>query len=63
MGRQYVHLSVDQETAGQVGRRKARGPVILEVLAAEAHAAGVTFYQGNDQVWLADAVPARFVVA
>jgi len=63
MGRQYVHLSVDLETAGQVGRRKARAPVILEVLAAEAHAAGVAFYQGNDQVWLADAVPARFLIA
>ena len=61
MGRQYVHLSLDQETAYQVGRRKAREPVILEIAAAAAHAAGVVFSEGNEQVWLADAVPARFI--
>jgi putative RNA 2'-phosphotransferase len=31
MGRQFVHLSSDAETARQVGRRKARSPVILEI--------------------------------
>jgi len=31
-------------------------------LAAEANAAGIAFYQGNDQVWLADAVPTRFLI-
>jgi len=61
MGRQYVHLSVDRATAHQVGRRKAREPVILEIAAAAAHAAGVVFYEGNEQVWLADTVPARFI--
>jgi putative RNA 2'-phosphotransferase len=61
MGRQFVHLSVDQETAHQVGRRKAREPVILEVAAAAAYTGGVAFYQGNEQVWLADSVPARFI--
>lgn len=61
MGRQYVHLSVDRETARQVGRRKAREPVILEVAASAAHAADVVFYEGNEQVWLADAIPARFI--
>ena len=61
MGRQYVHLSVNRETAYQVGRRKAREPVILEVSAASAHGASVVFYQGNEQVWLADMVPARFI--
>src|SRR4051812_12114622 len=61
MGRQYVHLSVDRETAHQVGRRKTPEPVILKIVAAEAHAAGVVFYLGNQQVWLADAVPAHFI--
>ncbi len=62
MGRQYVHLSADRETANQVGHRKARNAVILEVGAAEAHAAGVVFYQGNGLVWLADWVPAAYVL-
>ena len=63
MGRQYVHLSADRETAYQVGRRKAAEPVILEVEAGKAYAAGVAFYYGNEQVWLADTVPARFLIA
>lgn len=63
MNRQYVHLSVDRGTAFQVGRRKARLPVILEVAATKAHAAGVVFYQGNDQVWLAEGIPAAYIIA
>jgi putative RNA 2'-phosphotransferase len=61
MHRQYVHLSTDRATAYQVGRRKAREPLILAVAAVEAHATGVVFYAGNEQVWLADYVPAAFI--
>ncbi len=61
MGRQYVHLSVVVDMALQVGRRKARRPTILLVRAGEAGAAGVRFYRGNDQVWLADSVPASYL--
>jgi putative RNA 2'-phosphotransferase len=62
MGRQYVHLSVDEATAVEVGRRKAKKPTILRVLAAEAHAKGIHFYEGNEKVWLADLVPSDFIV-
>lgn len=62
MSRHYVHLSVDTETAHQVGVRKAKPPVILTIKAREAHEQGVQFYRGNDLVWLADQVPATFVV-
>lgn len=61
MDRQYVHLSVDTATAQQVGRRKARFPVLLEVQAKVAAASGVAFYHGNDLVWLANQVPAQFI--
>jgi putative RNA 2'-phosphotransferase len=61
MGRQYVHLSVDVDTANEVGRRKAPNPVLLVVNAASAHEAGVAFYRGNDHVWLADTIPAKFI--
>lgn len=61
MGRQYVHLSVDEETAEAVGRRTSTAPVVLRIGAAEARANGVVFYVGNAKVWLADAVPARFI--
>jgi putative RNA 2'-phosphotransferase len=61
MGRQYVHLSVDEATALEVGRRKARKPTLLRVLARKAHADGIHFYEGNEKVWLADAVPPEFI--
>jgi putative RNA 2'-phosphotransferase len=59
--RQYVHLSVDEETALQVGRRRDKNPALLAVRAAEAWNAGVAFYLGNEKVWLADKVPAAYI--
>jgi putative RNA 2'-phosphotransferase len=61
MARQYVHLSVDEETALAVGRRKSAEPVLLVVAAKQAWDAGVAFYAGNDKVWLADSVPPAFI--
>ncbi len=61
MGRQRVHLSLTRDIAIEVGRRKAKTPVILEVDAAAASAGGVVFYLGNDDIWLADRVPAEFI--
>lgn len=62
MGRQYVHLSSDVETAIEVGRRKSRNPVILTVEACKAHDQGIRFYLGNEKVWLADDVPPAFLI-
>jgi putative RNA 2'-phosphotransferase len=61
MSRQYVHLSVDTDMAISVGKRKSSGPVVLIIHAAEASAAGHSFYIGNDKVWLADEVPPAFI--
>jgi putative RNA 2'-phosphotransferase len=61
MGRQYVHLSVDTAMAVQVGRRKAAAPLIVRVRAGDAARDGVTFYRGNEHVWLADAVPPGYL--
>lgn len=61
MTRQYVHLSIDEQTADIVGRRKAKKPTILLVLAGHAYDQGVAFYRGNDDIWLADHVPASFI--
>lgn len=60
MRRQYVHLSVDRETAIEVGRRKDADPVVLAVDAAKAHADGVAFFRGNETIWLATHVPPAF---
>lgn len=61
MGRQYVHLSADRETAHAVGRRKSPDPIVLLIPAREAEDAGVLFYRGNEKVWLADRIPPEFI--
>ncbi|TAP45195.1 RNA 2'-phosphotransferase [Arthrobacter sp. S39] len=62
MGRQYVHMSKDVETATLVGLRKSSAPVVLVIDTLAAHRAGVAFYRGGEKVWLADMVPASFVM-
>ncbi len=61
MNRQYVHLSVDEAMAKEVGRRKSKEAVILRVNATVAFQMGVAFYECNDKVWLADFVPSEFI--
>ncbi len=61
MNRQNVHLSTDEATAIEVGKRKAKEPVLLRVRALEAFETGVLFYEGNEKVWLADTVPSQFI--
>ena len=61
MNRQHVHLSTDQETARMVGVRRTAQPVILEIQALEAHRAGIAFFMGNEDVWLAEDIPPDFI--
>ena len=61
MRRQYVHLSVDTDTASQVGKRRDAEPVILKIDAAKAHRDGVKFYKGNDKVVLADFISPEYI--
>jgi len=61
MNRQYVHMSSELKTAEIVARRWHKDFVILIVEAQSAFDNGVCFYTGNDDVWLADHVPAQFI--
>ena len=61
MGRQYVHLSTDVETAISVGMRRDEEPFILEIDAQAAFRGGIKFYIGNDKVWLCDELPVRYI--
>lgn len=61
MRRQFVHLSADEATAHEVGRRKGRDVVLLRIQARQAADSGVRFYIGNEHVWLADMVPAAWI--
>jgi len=60
MKRQYVHLTPSVEMAMRVGARRGKA-LLLAVDADAAHAAGVVFYRANENFWLVDALPAKFV--
>ncbi|MBI2899351.1 MAG: RNA 2'-phosphotransferase [Planctomycetes bacterium] len=61
MGRQFVHLSLDEAAARTVGLRHDPRPVILRVRAGDAWRAGTRFFRGGDLVWLAESVPSDFI--
>ncbi|MEZ0612216.1 RNA 2'-phosphotransferase [Fibrella sp. WM1] len=60
MNRHHVHLSVDKQTAINVGSRHGK-PVVLVVRAGDMVAAGHIFYQSENGVWLTDYVPAMYL--
>lgn len=59
--RQYVHLSSKSSTAIAVGKRRDSKPVVLTINAYQAHEEGVLFYLANEDIWLADKVPAKYI--
>ncbi|MCD4782106.1 MAG: RNA 2'-phosphotransferase [Candidatus Omnitrophica bacterium] len=61
MNRQFVHLSVSQDDAKQVALRRTDNPIILEILALEAHQQGRVFYQ-ESHIFLTAHVPLDFIV-
>ncbi|KUP97686.1 RNA 2'-phosphotransferase [Thermobifida cellulosilytica] len=60
MGRHYVHLSPDEETARRVGARHGR-PVVLTVDSARMHADGHEFRISGNGVWLVAGVPPHYL--
>ncbi|MBQ1302074.1 MAG: RNA 2'-phosphotransferase [Firmicutes bacterium] len=58
--RLYVHLSPDEATAQNVGRRHGK-PVIYEVMAGEMARDGKAFFLSVNGVWLTKAVPAEYL--
>ena len=59
--RQYVHLSTKIETAINVGKRRDEQPVVLKIDAKKAFDNGVNFFYGNEDIWLSDNIPSRFI--
>lgn len=60
MGRQYVHLTTDSETARRVGSRRGP-PCLLEVAAHRAHTDGTIFYRANLTFWLVDQLDTKYL--
>lgn len=61
MGRQYVHLSGDFQTAMEVGRRHG-SPVVITINAKAMAADGVAFYCSENGVWLCEYVDPQYFV-
>lgn len=61
MGRLYVHLSKDKETALKVGSRHGN-PYVLEINAEQMHKDGIKFYLSNNGVWLTEYVEPKYFI-
>ena len=60
MNRHHVHLSLSLETAVSVGSRHGK-VAMLKVNSAQMQKAGFLFYCSENDVWLTDNVPARYI--
>ena len=61
MSRLYVHLSADEKTAVEVGRRHGK-PIVFEVLSGQMAKDGFTFYRSVNGVWLTKVMPVKYLV-
>jgi putative RNA 2'-phosphotransferase len=60
MKRHHVHLSPDETTARAVGGRRGT-PVVLVIDAARMERDGHKFFVSDNEVWLTDAVPPKYL--
>jgi len=60
MSRQHVHLSIDVQTAKNIGQRHGK-PVVLKILAKKMYQEGFEFFISENKVWLTEHVPTRFI--
>lgn len=60
VSRQYVHLSLDEHTALEVGKRHGK-PIVLKIKAEEMYLKGFKFYLSNNGVWLIKNVPFEYI--
>jgi len=58
--RHHVHLSASRELAVIVGKRRGE-PHVFEIDARGMAESGLVFYRAENDVWLTDHVPARFL--
>lgn len=58
--RLHVHLSSDIATAVSVGKRHGK-PVVFKVMALEMYNDGFDFFLSDNNVWLTDNVPVKYL--
>lgn len=60
MGRLYVHLSSDTDTAIKVGQRHGK-PVVFKIHSGRMYKDGVKFYLSENNVWLVKNVERKYL--
>ena len=60
MNRHYVHLSVNIETAINVGQRHGN-PIVLSIDTKKMHENGIQFYISKNGVWLTDFIHKNYI--
>ena len=58
--RQHVHLSIDKETAANIGMRHGK-PIILTISTGKMFEEGIEFYLSDNEVWLTDFVDSQYI--
>jgi putative RNA 2'-phosphotransferase len=61
MRRQFVHFATNVDEAVRVGERRQNSPRIIRIDARKAFNNGVDFYKGNDNIWLSDQIPPKYL--
>lgn len=59
--RLYVHLSLDKETAYNVGKRHGFAVIMYRINAEDMYKDGYKFYISNNGVWLTKHVPTKYL--
>jgi putative RNA 2'-phosphotransferase len=60
MTRQYVHLSLTEEIALNVGKRHGK-PIVLYINTKNMFEEGYKFYLSENKVWMVDKVPVKYI--
>lgn len=59
--RLYVHLSIDEDTAINVGSRHGE-PFVIKINCKQMVEDGYKFYLSNNNVWLTNSVPTKYLI-
>lgn len=57
----HVHLSPDEESAMEVGRRHG-SPIVLTIKARRMYEDGFKFYPSASGIWLTEKVPSEYII-
>lgn len=60
MGRHDVHLSLQESTAVEVGKRYGQ-PVVLEIMSQKMYEDDIKFYESDNGVWLTGYVDPKYI--